>query len=197
MADTDDAREEQEQEDLEAEKTDEKALGRRILPWIIMFGIIVLCGGAGFVLSQFLGGSRTPETVEHSQEDEPAQAGYLEVDEADDSATDSQNAWFYDLEPVVANLNVPGATRYVRAALTLEISSEVNKEKGLAFLDEKKPVLTSWLTVYLATLTLEDIRGGSNLKRIQSQVLEAFNEELFPDSEPHITNIHFKEFAIQ
>lgn len=195
MADEDDIV--KEQKDLEAEETDEKALGHCILPGIIMFGIIVFCGGAGFVLGQFLGGSRTPETVERSQEDEPAQAGYLEVDEADDSATDSQNAWFYDLEHVVANLNVPGATRYVRAALTLEISSEVNKEKGLVFLEEKKPVLTSWLTVYLATLTLEDIRGGSNLKRIQSQVLEAFNEKLFPDSKPQIANIHFKEFAVQ
>ncbi|MBA7613236.1 hypothetical protein ES703_20481 [subsurface metagenome] len=77
------------------------------------------------------------------------------------------------------------------------MSSEVNKEKGLVFLDEKKPLLTSWLTVYLASLRLEDIRGDKNLKRIQSQILEAFNEELFPDSKPHIKHILFKEFAIQ
>jgi len=201
MADADDTKEKEEQEDVEEggtdeklERTDEKASGRGILPWITMFVVVVLCGSAGFVLSQFLGGSRTPETTEHSQEDEPAQVGYLE---ADGSAADSQKAWFYDLEPVVANLNVPGVTRYVRAALTLEMSSEVDKEKGLVFLEEKKPLLTSWLTVYLATLSLEDIRGGRNLKRIQSQILEAFNEELFPDSQPHIKHILFKEFAIQ
>ena len=204
MADEDDTIEKEEQEDVEArgtdqkpEKTDEKASGRHILPWIIMFGVAVLCGSAGFVLSQFLGGSRTTETAEHSQQDEPAQVGYLEVDEADGSAVDSQKAWFYDLEPVVANLNVPGVTRYVRAALTLEMNSEVDKEKGLVLLEEKKPLLTSWLTVYLASLSLEDIKGGGNLKRIQSQILDAFNEELFPDSEPHIKHILFKEFAIQ
>ncbi len=77
------------------------------------------------------------------------------------------------------------------------MSSEVDKEKGLVFLEEKKPLLTSWLTVYLASLSLEDIRGDGNLKRIQSQMLDAFNEELFPDSEPHIKHILFKEFAIQ
>ena len=197
MADADDTKEKEEQEDLEAETTDEKTSGRRILPWIIMFVVVVLCGGAGFLLSQFFGGYNTPGTAELSQEDEPAQVGYLEVDKADGSAADSQRAWFYDLEPVVANLNVPGVTRYVRAALTLEMSSELEKEKGLVFLEEKKPLLTSWLTVYLASLSLEDIRGDANLKRIQSQILDAFNEELFPDSEPHIKHILFKEFAIQ
>jgi len=197
MADVDDTIEKEEQEDLEAENTFEKASGRRILPWIIMSVVVVLCGSAGFVLSQFLGGSQMPETAEQSQEDEPTQGEYLEVDEADGLAADSQKGWFYDLEPVVANLNEPGAARYVRAALTLELSFEVSKEKGLVFLEEKKPLLTSWLTVYLASLRLEDIRGDKNLKRIQSQILDAFNEELFPDSKPHIKHILFKEFAIQ
>jgi flagellar basal body-associated protein FliL len=204
MADADDTIEKEEQEDVEAEGTDEKlertndtASSGGILPWIIMFVVVVLCSGAGFELCRFFGGSSTPETADHSQEDETAQVAYLEVDEADGSAADSQKAWFYDLEPVVANLNVPGATRYVRAALTLEMSSKVDKEKGLVFLEEKKPLLTSWLTVYLASLSLEDIRGDGNLKRIQSQILDAFNEELFPDSKPHIKHILFKEFAIQ
>ena len=54
-----------------------------------------------------------------------------------------------------------------------------------------------WLTVYLASLHLEDIRGDNNLKRIQSQVMDAFNEKLFPDSKPKIKNVLFKEFAVQ
>jgi flagellar basal body-associated protein FliL len=204
MADTDSTIETEEQEYVTAEgtdewseETDEKASGRGILPWIIMFVVVVLCSGAGLVLSQFLGGSRTLETAEHSQEDQPAQVGYPEVDEIDGAAADTPKAWFYDLEPVVANLNVPGVTRYVRAALTLEMNAEMEKEKGLDVFEEKKPLLTSWLTVYLASLSLEDIRGDENLKRIQSQILDAFNEELFPDSEPHIKHILFKEFAIQ
>lgn len=56
MADEDDTIKEQEQEDLEAEKTDEKTSGRGISPWIIVFVVVALCGGTASVLSQFLGG---------------------------------------------------------------------------------------------------------------------------------------------
>ena len=198
MANADDTEQQEgsktEETDEKAGKNDEKAPSGGILPWIIMFVAVVLCGVAGFALGRFLTGSRTPRTTEHSQEDGPARAEYLKVD---GSATASQKAWYYDLEPVVANLNVPGVTRFVRAAITLEISAEVDQEKGGAFLEEKKPILKNWLTIYLASLTLEDIRGDRNLKRIQSQILDAFNERLFPDARPQIKHILFKEFAIQ
>jgi flagellar basal body-associated protein FliL len=205
MPDTDETKEQEEQEDSKQEKqedskaenSDEKTSGGGILPWIIMFVVLVLCGGTGFVFGRFFGGSRTPEIAEYSQGEEPPQVGHLEVDEADGSAADSQKAWFYDLEPVVANLNEPNVTRYVRAAITLEINSEVDREKARAFLDEKKPILTNWLTIYLASLGLEGIRGDGNLKRIQLQILDGFNEKLFPDSKPQIKRILFKEFAIQ
>ena len=182
------------QEDSKAEKSDEKVSITRFLPWIIMVVTVVVCAGAGFGFGRLFAGSGKAKTVESSQENEPAQAEYLK---ADDSATDSQKAWYYDLEPVVANLDVPGVTRYVRASLTLEISPEMDAEKGTVFLKEKNPLLTNWLTIYLASLTLEDIRGDRNLKRIQSQILDAFNEKLFPDAKPQIKHILFKEFAIQ
>ena len=110
---------------------------------------------------------------------------------------DSQKGWYYSLEPVVANLDVPDVTRYVRATLILEISPDLDEKEGLVFLDEKKPILTNWLTVYLASLSIDDIRGESSLKRIQAQILDAFNEKLFPDSKPKIKHILFKEFAVQ
>jgi flagellar basal body-associated protein FliL len=117
--------------------------------------------------------------------------------DAKGSVDDSQNCWYYHLEPVIANLDVDDVTRYVKASLTLAVSSEVDEKDGNVFLDEKKPIITNWLTVYLASLSLGDIRGESNLKRIQSQILDAFNEKLFPDSKPKIKNILFKEFAVQ
>jgi len=101
------------------------------------------------------------------------------------------------LEPVIVNLNVSDATRYVKASLTLEVSFEVNEKKGTVFLDEKKHILTNLLTVYFASLGLEDITGDSNLRRIQSKVLDASNEKLFPDSKSKIKCILFREFAVQ
>ena len=85
----------------------------------------------------------------------------------------------------------------MRASLILEIGPEIDQEKGKAFLDEKKPILTNWLAIYLASLNLEDIRGEKNLKSIQLQILDAFNEKLFPDGKPKIAQVLFREFAIQ
>ncbi len=195
MADADETKNEEQQEDTKAKSTDEKPSSSSLLPWIIMAVAIVLCAGAGLGLGRLFAGSSTSQTVEPSQQVKSTQAENLKVD---GSKAGSQKTWYYELEPVVANLDVPGITRYVRAAITLEISAEMDKQEYTAFLDEeKKPTLTSWLTIYLASLTLEDIRGDRNLRRIQSQILDAFNEKLFPDAKPQIKHILFKEFAIQ
>ncbi len=197
MADEDDTKQQETQEKQKTTKTessDKKSLVGRFLPWIIMAVVVVLFAGAGLTVGRIFAGSGTSQTPGDSEQDKSAQAGNLE---AKGSAADTQKTWYYDLEPVIANLNVTDVTRYVRASLTLEVSSEVDEKKGTAFFDEKKPILTNWLTVYLASLGLEDIRGDMNLKRIQSQVLDAFNEKLFPDSKPKIKRILFKEFAVQ
>ena len=200
MADEDDAKQQETQEKQEATKTekaessDNKSFVGRFLPWIIIAAIVVFFAGAGFTLGRLFADSSTPQAPGASEQDQSAQVENLK---AKDSAADDQKTWYYDLDPVVANLNVTDVTRYVRASLTLEVNSEVDKKKGTAFFDEKKPILTNWLTVYLASLGLENIRGDKNLKRIQSQVLDAFNEKLFPDSKPKIKRILFKEFAVQ
>ena len=200
MADVDDAKQQETQEKQDATKTektessDKKSLVGRFLPWIIMAVVVVLFVGAGLTLGRMFAGSSTTQTPGDSQQDQSAQVDNLE---AKGSSADTRKTWYYDLEPVVANLNVTDVTRYVRASLTLEVSSEVDKKNGSEFFDGKKPILTNWLTVYLASLGLDDIRGDTNLKRVQSQILDVFNEKLFPDSKPKIKRILFKEFAVQ
>jgi flagellar basal body-associated protein FliL len=98
---------------------------------------------------------------------------------------------------VIANLNEPGVSRYVRASFTLEMSGETDQKKGSALLDEKKPILTDMLFVYLSSLSLRDIQGDKNLKSVQSRVRELFNEKLFPDSKPQIKRVLIKEFPVQ
>ena len=182
------------QEATKTEADDKKSLIGRLLPKIILAVVVVIFVGAGFTIGRLFTGSRTPQTPGASEQDQSAQ---LEDLKANGSADDAQKSWYYDLDPVIANLDVADVTRYVRASLTLEVTSEMDERKGTAFLDEKKPILTNWLTVYLASLGLDDIRGDSSLKRIQSQILDAFNEKLFPDSKPKIKHILFKEFAVQ
>jgi len=196
MADADDKKAPEDKKAPDAasvEKKDEPKQGKTgigIVTWVILAVIVALCAGSGLLLGRLFASSNNPQ-MQPSQTDQSTPA------ETDDSTEDSKGSWYYDLEPVVANLDEPGVTRYVRATITLEISSALEQNKGAKLIEEKKPTLTNWLTIYLAGLTLEDARGDKNLKRIQLQILDAFNETLFPDAKPRIKHILFKEFAIQ
>jgi flagellar basal body-associated protein FliL len=193
MADTDQEKERKEQ-NAQAEPG-RTSFVSRYLPWILMAVIIVVCAGAGLGLGRLLAGSRDVglESRDSELDGQVTSAESL----ISDGAEDSEKVWYYDLDPVVANLNEPGVTRYVRATFMLEVNSEMDKKKGAAFLDEKKPVLINWLTVYLSSLGLEDIRGDKNLRSIQLRVCEAFNEKLFPHSKPLIKRVLIKEFPVQ
>jgi flagellar basal body-associated protein FliL len=181
----------EEQENPEAEKSDIKSLVVRLLPWIIMVVVVLVCAGAGFSVGRLFADSGTHEA-------DMSGPGTDAQNLPDDLKADNAGkVWYYDLDPVVANLNEPTVTRYVRASLTLEMSADMDVKNGTVFLDEKKPLLINWLTVYLSSLALEDIRGDKNLRRIQSRVLEAFNEQLFPDSKPQIKQVLIKEFPVQ
>jgi flagellar basal body-associated protein FliL len=199
MADEDNIKEQEGQEDQKdskAEKSDKKSLIARLGPWIIMFAVVLICAGAGFGVGRLFAGSRAPQADgSGSKSVTPARTEDLKADK--DSSKESGKFWYYELDPVVANLNEPNVTRYVRASLTLEMNADMDAKQGVAFLDEKKPVLINWLTVYLSSLSLEDVRGDKNLRSIQASIRDAFNEELFPDSKSQIKQVLIKEFPVQ
>ena len=158
--------------------------------------VMTVSAGAGFGLGRLLAGPGEPSPSEADPNaDKASQAEDLSADEG--SSGDPEKVWYYDLDPVIANLNEPGVSRYVRASFTLEISAETDKKKGTAFLDKKKPILTDMLFVYLSGLTLKDIQGDKNLKSVQSRIRELFNEKLFPDAKPQIKRVLIKEFPVQ
>jgi flagellar basal body-associated protein FliL len=77
------------------------------------------------------------------------------------------------------------------------MSPDLSAEKGTALLDQKKPLISNLLTIYLAGLNIETTRGDKNLKRIQSELCDTFNEQLFTDSKPMVKRVLIKEFAVQ
>jgi len=196
MADTEDTKQKNPQEDTKTEKSEKKSLIGRLLPIVLIVFVVGLFAGAGFVLGRLLAGPNSTQASESSSEqDESAQRDTVEPDS--NSGDNSEDVWYYDFEPVVANLNDPSVSRYVSTSITLQISSDLSEKNGRDLIDQQRPVLTDWLTVYLAGLGIEDIRGDKNLKSIQSQILEAFNDKLFPDSKPMIKHILFRNFAVQ
>ena len=194
-------------------KPADKEKKKSMLPWIIIAVIIGVSAGAGLGLARlFAGGQKAQPAEAESAQAETDQSEAPKAAEAEKpksghgggeggkkegSKYAAGEIWYFDLEPVVANLNEPGATRYVRATLTLEMSPELTPDKGTSMLTVKKPLLTNLLTIYLAGLSVEATRGDKNLKRIQSELCDTFNEKLFPDTKPFIKGILIKEFAVQ
>ena len=110
----------------------------------------------------------------------------------------SGDTWYYnDLESIVVNPDEPGATRFVRVGLILEISIEISPDKAKEIIDSQKPILINWVNLYFKSLTLDQMRNDRDMKRIQLQILDAFNEMLFPDSKPQIKRVLIREFNIQ
>jgi flagellar basal body-associated protein FliL len=184
------------EESPKTEKADtSKKSGPGILTWVIMFLMVTILGGSGFFLGRLFAGpsKHAAETSTQKKDTPPAE----NKKEESGKSTEPQKTWYYNLDPVVANLDVPGATRYIRATLTLEMDPSLEQKKGTELLGEKKPILINWLTIYLSSLTLEDVTGANNLKRIQAQMLDSFNEEVFPNSKPLIKKVLLKEFPIQ
>ena len=195
-----------------SDKPADKGKGRSIVPWIIIGVVVLAAAGAGVGLGRLFAGNSKPKSAEEaSSSKEPAAeveakaepaAKHGDSKKGEESKSEKPgaakgDALYYNLDPVIANLDEPGATRYVRAALTLELSPELIAEKGNSFMDQKKPLMTNLLTIYLAGLNIEATRGDKNLKRIQSDICDTFNERLFPNGKPFIKRILIKEFAVQ
>ncbi len=181
-------------EDEKNQETKQKSSKGAILQWAILGLIILGCAASGAVLGRILAGPTNSEASQPAESGEPENMLDLKTKNAEEN---QQQVWYYKLEPVVANLDEPKVTRYVRATLTLVVSNTMSEKKGLDFFETKKPYIINWLTIYLASLTVEDIRGEKNLKRIQSDLASLLNEKLFPDSEQYIKGVLIQEFPVQ
>lgn len=171
----------------------ETARKSSVLGWLILFSVVVAGATGGFALSQLVGGA-DPVPGETESAENPGQ------DEGAFPAVGGQTGgtWPYDkVEPVVANLDEPGVTRYIRATVMLEINGGVDRVQMEEFLNEKNPIVKDWLTTYFAGLSLEDVRGSRNLSRIKQEIQDHLNEMLFPESRPMVKRVLFKEFAVQ
>jgi len=168
-----------------------KATGGKIARWLVPAAAIVVCAGAGFVIGRVFGTRGTAQAVSAAEQ---ASRGAAPVK---GGGSDSAEGWYYDLEPIVANLNEPGVTRYVRVTLTLEVDAAMKQSDGVLLLDQKKPLMKHWLTLYLSNQTMDDIRGEKNLRHVQSQIADTLNQGMFPDARPLIKRVLFKELSIQ
>jgi flagellar basal body-associated protein FliL len=161
-----------------------------LLQWIIMIIIIVVPAVAGLFIGDIIGSGTQPAGASETD----ANADNLSGDMLAEGST---KGWYYDLDPVATNLSDPGSTRYVRAVLTLEMLPEADEAQGRAFLDTQKPVISNILNIYFAGLTIEDINSDKDMRRIQYELVEIFNDSFYKNSKPLVKQILFREFGLQ
>ena len=193
-------KEQESKEDTKPKADDKKSTGIGLFTWLILAAVVIAGLAGGFALAQLMAGNGSASPQQPEAKETQPDDGSTEDKAISDMLTDKpkgENLWSYDLEPVIANLDEPGVTRYARVTITLQLDPQMDQEKGTAFLEGKKAVLVDWLTTYIAGLSLERVRGTRNLSRIKKEVRDSFNELLFPQSKPFIRDILFKEFAIQ
>ena len=184
--------------DKENKKTQDKDTKKMDPPkvsiwiWLMMGTVVVLLSGFGFLLGRLMASSAAPE----SRDSEKKQPDQIQTVNA--GTANGQDSWFYnDLDSIVVNPDEPGATRFLRVGLILEMSAELNQEEANKVIESNKPILINWLNLYFKGLSLSQMENERDMVRILSQVCDGFNEIMFPDSKPQIKKVLIREFNIQ
>ncbi len=180
-------------EQTTAETQSEKKSGGKLMSLVVPILTALVLAGGGFFVGRMFGTRGQAQNLEASEQP-PAKEVSAEQAETD---AEMDAEWFFDVDSIVANLNEPGVTRYVRIGLTMGIGSGLSEKEGIPLLEKKMPLLKNWLTLYMANQSVADIQGEAKLLVVQDEIAKLFNKGLFGNGSSHIKQILFKEFSIQ
>ena len=146
---------------------------KKKLVWII---VCMLCIGGGAMAPVLMGGSLFGK-------------GKNEKKQSHKTAT-------IPFGDVVVNLAEERMTRYLRVKIVLVVDEEQEKI-ATEHVTKNKAALKNWLISHLAGKTLKEVSGSVGVKRLQREIVERFEEMLYPDGEGHLRDVLFEEFVVQ
>ena len=161
---------------------------RLMMLLLSVVGVIALAAVAGTVMGSLGGGPQT------------ASADTVDAHGATPAPVQETGAYdYYEFDPIIQNLDEPRLARYVRVTVILELPADDKTalKEIREHLDARRAKLNNWMMIYLAGCSLDEVRGENNLKRLQVEIKEAFNDQLWPDQAPKIHDVLFKDFAVQ
>src|SRR5262249_43021495 len=97
---------------------------------------------------------------------------------------------------VVVNLSEERMNRYLRLKLAVLVDAEDEKDVTEAIAQQKATV-KSKLINHIAGKTLKDVSGSIGVNRLQREILERFEEVLYPDGHSKIRAVLFEEYVVQ
>lgn len=97
---------------------------------------------------------------------------------------------------VVVNLAEERMTRYLRIKVAVQV--EAAEEKKLAeHVEKHKAALKSWMISHIAGKTLKDVSGTVGVNRLQREILERFDDLLYPSGDSPMRAVLFEEYVVQ
>lgn len=195
----------------EQEKTDKAPAGKaaqnnakpksKVMLLGVMSLVVAISGAGGGLLAAKLAAGPQQAAAATPEAAPEAEGGHGNAHGATTtSSSDEDDKYAYvELDPVIVNLDEHRLLRYVRASVMLELDATDKKQlKSVEeLLERRKPLLKNRLTLFLAGRTPEEVRGDKALRHLERQIMEMFNEELWPEGKGQIHDVLFKEFAVQ
>ncbi len=97
---------------------------------------------------------------------------------------------------IVVNLNEPALTKYLSLDITL-LSDGKDEASVSSAVEDRLPILRTWLTSHLADKSMEDVRGKVGINRLRREIQDQFNALLFDDGRERVRDVLFEEFHVE
>ncbi len=97
---------------------------------------------------------------------------------------------------VVVNLSEDRLQRYLRVKVAVLVEAEAEKETT-DLLTKKKAAVKSAMIAHLAGKSLKDVSGSVGVTRMQRELLEKFEDVLYPDGNSRLKSVLFEEYVVQ
>ena len=97
---------------------------------------------------------------------------------------------------VAVNLAEERMTRFLRVKVAVQCDAAA-EAKVKEHAEKNKALLKSWMIGHLAGKSLKDVSGTVAIHRLQREMLERFDELLFPDGESPLKAVLFEEYLVQ
>lgn len=104
---------------------------------------------------------------------------------------------FLAIEPIVANLDEGGLTRYIRIVPVLAVE-DGQKQLAVEALSQISPQINNWLIATFSGKSLEDVRGHDRQQQLRTEIQSGINSLFMSGGYPEFAKaVLFDEFIIQ
>lgn len=97
---------------------------------------------------------------------------------------------------VSVNLAEERMTRFIRVKVAVQVE-EAAEKKVHELVEKQKVALKSWMISHIAGKSLKDVSGTLGVNRLQREMLERFDDMLYPNGDSPIRAVLFEEYIVQ